>query len=148
MLRKNFPFKQISPLDMPRPMLPIVIKNMNTGDSIFAWGLIDTGADSCAIPAKYAKILGHRLKPGAKINIGTGNGSTCAYAHSTEIDILSVDNHGHIDVTPDKLFSIPQTKIHYMPRLDTILLGVNDFLSNFILIIDYPAKSFSLTHKK
>ncbi|MFZ2658444.1 MAG: hypothetical protein WAX69_26155 [Victivallales bacterium] len=87
MLRKNFPFKQISPLDMPRPMLPIIIKNRKTGDSIFAWGLIDTGADSCAIPAKYAGILGHRLKAGAKINIGTGNGSTCAYAHTTEIDI-------------------------------------------------------------
>ena len=115
MLRKNFPFKQISPLDMPRPMLPIVIKNRNTGDSIFAWGLIDTGADSCAIPAKYADILGHRLKAGDKINIGTGNGSTCAYAHTTEIDILSVDNHGYVDVNPDKLFSIPETKIHYMP---------------------------------
>ena len=147
MLKKNFPFKQISPLDMPRPMLPIVIKNRNTADSIFAWGLIDTGADSCAIPAKYADILGHRLKAGDKLNIGTGNGSTCAYAHSTEIDILSVDNHGHVDVNPDKLFSIPETKIHYMPRLDTILLGVNDFLNHFILIIDYPSKSFSLSHK-
>ncbi|HCE46336.1 MAG TPA: hypothetical protein DET40_22550 [Lentisphaeria bacterium] len=146
-MKRNFPFKQISPLDIPRPMLPIVIRNRKTGDSIFAWGLIDTGADSCAIPAKYAGILGHRLKAGAKINIGTGNGSTCAYVHTTEIDILNVDAHGNVEPDIDKSFSIPETKIHYMPKLDTILLGVNNFLSNFILTVDYPGKSFSLSKK-
>ncbi len=144
MPKTEFPFKKISPYDIARPMLPISIINPETGDSVFAWGLIDTGADSCAIPAKYAGILGHKLKAGKRIKIGTGNGTTSAFAHTTEINVFDFDSNGNVNQMGKVLFPIPKTQIHYMPKLDTILLGVKNFLGGFIIEINYPKKSFSL----
>jgi hypothetical protein len=108
-----------------RPMLPISIVNPETGDSVFAWGLIDTGADSCAIPAKYAGILGHKLKTGKRIKIGTGNGTTSAFAHTTEINVFDFDSNGNVNQTGRVLFPVPKTQIHYMPKLNTIATGGN-----------------------
>ena len=51
---RNFPFHRISAGDIFRPMLPIGITNPDTGASIISYGLIDTGADECALPADLA----------------------------------------------------------------------------------------------
>ena len=83
----KFPFLQITAGDIPRPYLPIKIHNPHTGRAINTFGLIDTGADDCALPARFAVILGHDLMKGAEKKIGTGNGVTAAYAHTTRIDI-------------------------------------------------------------
>jgi hypothetical protein len=60
-----------------RPMLPIRIINPHVVGGVYRTiGLIDTGADECAIPATYASILGHNLLSGLSKQIGTGNGIT------------------------------------------------------------------------
>ena len=84
---RNLPFSKFSPQDTPRPWLAIIIKNPHTGKSVKAYGLIDTGADECALPALYAPILGHDLQSGFAKEINTGNGKTLAYSHTVCVKI-------------------------------------------------------------
>ncbi|MBM3249080.1 MAG: hypothetical protein FJZ10_06670 [Candidatus Omnitrophica bacterium] len=129
----NIPFTKFSPDDNARPWLPITIINPHTNKSIKIFGLIDTGADECALPAQYAVLLGHNLQAGFPKEINTGNGKTFAYSHTV-----------HIEVDGFKLENI---LVDFMPNLYVPLLGVKSFLSNFILTVDYPNLSFSLKKK-
>jgi predicted aspartyl protease len=124
------PFKKLHPNDIPRPWLPVVIHNPHTKQSISVYGLIDTGADECAVPAGYAPLIGHDLQAGVAKTINTGNGQTTAYAHTLcfETDGIKIEN----------------VLIDFMPNLNVVLLGVKSFLSNFILTVDYENSSFSL----
>ena len=127
------PFLKFSPDDIPRPWLPLTIKNPHTDQIINVYGLIDTGADECAVPAHYAPLIGHNLQAGAQKSINTGNGVTIAYAHT-----LSFETHG---------IKIENVLIDFMPNLNVVLLGVKSFLSNFVLTIDYKKSVFSLKQK-
>ena len=53
----NIPFRKFGPNDIPRPWLPVIIKNPHTNKELEVYGLIDTGADECALPAQYAPLL-------------------------------------------------------------------------------------------
>jgi len=97
------------------------------------FALIDTGADECAFPASFASLLGHNLQTGQQRKISTGNGITIAYSHTTRIEIEG--------------FATQEALIDFMPNLNIPLLGVRSFLSNFILTVDYPNKTFSLNLK-
>lgn len=134
----DFPFRRIVAGDISRPMLPIRISNPDTGASIISYGLIDTGADECAMPADLAPVLGHNLTAGAIKNIMTGNGVTLAYRHTTRIEIIDYSDNSTV------LYTIDDTLIDYMPNLRTILLGTNNFLSRFVLTVDYPNDTFSI----
>lgn len=101
------------------------------------WGIIDTGADDCAIPAEYATLLGHDLLKGISKNIATGNGTTKAYSHTTTFEIFNPANN-------ELIYKIAKTPIDFMPNLHVVLLGVNNFLSKFILEINYPKQTFSI----
>ena len=121
-----------------RPILPVKISNPHTNKHIKAWGLIDTGADECAIPAGYASLLGHDLLKGTPKTINTGNGVTNAYSHTTTFELYDPRDNKVI-------YTINDTPIDFMPNLSVLLLGVKSFLSNFILKIDYPNMVFSVT---
>lgn len=124
------PFSKVNPDDISRPWLPATIINPHSSKKIRILGLIDTGADECALPASYAAMIDHNLQSGISKEINTGNGVTVAYSHTVRIEI---GNH-----------IINDTLIDFMPNLYVPLLGVKSFLSNFILIINYPEKIFSL----
>lgn len=126
----NIPFTKLNPDDVPRPWLPLIIINPHTNRKIKILGLIDTGADECALPARYATLLGHNLEAGFIKEINTGNGITIAYSHTIKIEIQD--------------FIIQDTLIDFMPNLHIPLLGVKSFLNNFILTADYHKKTFSL----
>lgn len=127
---QDIPFIQISPGDTPKPWLPIVITNPHTGNKVKTYGLIDTGADECALPAQFADILGHNLQKGTPKEISTGNGITIAYSHTVSIE------------TGD--FRTDDVLIDFMPNLSIPLLGVKSFLGKFILIVNYKDQNFSL----
>ncbi len=129
----NVPFLKFSPGDLPRPWLPLTIKNPHTEQTINVYGLIDTGADECAVPAHFAPMLGHNLQSGVQKSINTGNGVTTAYAHT-----LCFESRG---------IKIDNVLIDFMPNLNVVLLGVKSFLSNFILTVDYKKSTFSLKRK-
>jgi len=134
---KDCTFIKISPDDILRPALPIRIINPHTNKSFFSYGIIDTGADECAIPAEVASILGHRLDAGKRKDISTGNGITAAYSHTTKFEVYH----------PNSLklaLIINNTPVDFLPNLHVILIGVKNFLSNYILKIDYPEKRFSI----
>lgn len=124
--------------DIFRPMLPISIINPHTGKHLNTIGLIDTGADECAIPAGIAQLLGHNLQAGITKPINTGNGLTNAYSHTTRFEIYHPVSH-------QLLYTIDNTPIDFMPNLNVVLLGVNSFLSGFVLTINYPKKNFSIS---
>ncbi len=122
-----------------RPVLSVRIINPHTKRSFKTYGIIDTVADECAIPAVYAFLLGHNLQDGETRTKGTGNGETIAYIHTTRFDIYH-------PVSGEFLYTIDDTPIDFMPNLSIVLLGVNSFFSRFILKIDYPDKSFSIKY--
>ena len=96
--------------DVFRPLLPIRILNPHTNMSFQSYGLIDTGADECAIPAGYAPILGHNLQAGNVKHINTGNGITIAYSHTIKFELFH-------PVTHNLLFTLPDTPIDFLPNL-------------------------------
>lgn len=138
MLFNDCPFLKLSEEDIPRPILPINIINPHTGLLYSTFGIIDTGADECAIPAGIASILGHNLQTGSTKIIGTGNGETIAFAHTTKFEIFHPSSFRLI-------YTIHDTPIDFMPNLHVVLLGVNNFLGKFILNIDYPHEVFSVS---
>jgi hypothetical protein len=75
-------------------------------------------------------VLGHNLQAGQSRRISTGNGITVACSHTTRIAIED--------------FSTQDVLVDFMPNLNTPLLGVKSFLSNFVLTVDYPNNIFSL----
>ena len=127
---QDIPFIQISPGDIPKPWLPIVITNPHTGSKVKTYGLIDTGADECALPAQFADILGHNLQKGAPKEISTGNGITRAYSHTVSIEAGD--------------FRTDDVLIDFMPNLSVPLLGVKSFLGKFILTVNYKDQKFTL----
>lgn len=127
---QDIPFTQIGSGNSPKPWLPIVIINPHTSKRLPTYGLIDTGADECALPASFADILGHDLQKGTPKDISTGNGITIAYAHTVSMEIND--------------FHTENVLIDFMPNLSVPLLGVRSFLSKFILTINYKKQSFSL----
>ncbi len=129
----ELPFTRLSPNDVARPWLTVTIINAHSEQQINVLGLIDTGADECALPAAYANILGHNLQAGRPKEVNTGNGITMAYSHSSKIIVAG--------------FTIEQTLVDFMPNLSVPLLGMKNFLSNFVLTIDYPNFKFSLDSK-
>jgi hypothetical protein len=130
---RNIPFRKFGPNDIPRPWLPAIIINPHTDKEIEVYGLINMGADECALPAQYAPILGHNLQAGYPKEINTGNGKTLAYSHTVCLQIQD--------------FTIKDVLIDFMPNLYVPLLGAKSFLSNFVLTIDYPNFTFSLKSK-
>lgn len=115
-----------------RPVLHIKIINPHTNKSLRTYGIIDTGADECSVPAKFASILGHNLQAGPTHKVGTGNGETIAYKHTTKFEIYHPE-------TDKLLYVIDDTPIDFMPNLDVVLLGTRNFLSQFILHNKLPS---------
>lgn len=135
----NFPFSIIA-RGIARPYLPVNIINSHNDKRCYStWGIIDTGADVCAISAKFAKILGHDLKIVKPRDVDTGNGPTLAYPHSTRFEILH-------PITGQLIYTTIDTPVDFLLELDApVLLGINNFLGKFILNINYPQQKFSLT---
>jgi hypothetical protein len=133
---KNFPFSNFEKGRSAYATLNIRIINPVNGMSVYANGIIDTGASDCAFPSQYADLLGHDLKKGEHKTTKTANGSSDVYSHTTIIEIYNSTNK--------VVYRIEKTPIDFMPNLPYVLLGVNSFLSKFILTIDYPAQKFSI----
>jgi hypothetical protein len=92
-----------------RPTAQIRIINPHTGLSQRGYGLIDTGADECAVPAFYAVLLGHNLRAGIPKTIYTGNGETVAFAHTTKFEIFN-------PFTGQVAYTVPDTPIDFFGK--------------------------------
>ncbi len=126
------PFSRLAPGDPLRPWLPVTVVNPATQQAVSAYALIDTGADACALPAYLAPMLGFRLRSGKPKRISTGNGDTTAYSHVVRVEL------------PECGYATEDTHVDFMTGLSVPLLGAEGFLSEFVLMVDYPRKRFSL----
>lgn len=133
---ENIPFTRNGD-DIHRPYLYLKITNTHTGKYLNTVGLVDTGADDCALPASFALILGHDLARGGIKSINTGNGVTTAYSHMTKFEILDPNDN-------KVLYTIQDTPVDCLPNLNIVLLGAAHFLNNFILTVNYPEHTFSI----
>lgn len=113
-----------------RPLLQVKYINPHTDQHLSAWALIDTGADTCVLPDMFAELLGHNLERGEKTEIVGASGNGIAYKHTMKIEIPG--------------FCTEETLVSFVPNLRQPLLGVENFLSNFCLTIDYPKQRFSM----
>lgn len=135
---KKFPFL---PLDcVLRPLLPIVIINPRTGKSHKTYGIIDTGADACTLPAELAAVLGHSLKKGNMSTATVVGAKVRTWCHTTTIQMLNRKD--------EVFFTIKNAKVEYVDKFDHVILGVDDFLCKFRLDIDYPNHCFSIRYSK
>lgn len=137
---RNFPFRSILPGEPLKPYLPIRIVNPKSGESMIWWGLVDTGADSCAIPADMAGDLSHILKKGKPVSGYSASGESDGYIHTTNIEILDYD--GNV------VYEEHTAEVEYTVGLPTVLLGVKGFLDSFVLTVDYKNQCFSITYHK
>lgn len=133
----DFPFLCLTRDNKERPWLPVTIINPKNGKSIKTYGLVDTGADECSVPAGFAKELGHDLRKGNLKKVDTAGGKTKAYSHVTTIEIFNIKENK----AAHRMKDIP---IDFADGLNVVLLGVKDFLDHFTLKIDYPKKVFSI----
>ncbi|GBD96652.1 MAG TPA: hypothetical protein ENG83_10920 [Nitrospirae bacterium] len=133
----DFPFLCLRKNDVERPWLPVRITNPHTRKHIDTYGLIDTGADDCTMPAFLTEQLGHKLENGTAKPVHTAGGLTTAYSHTTTIEIFDIKQNKVI-------YSIPDKSIDFSEGLNIVLLGVRSFLDNFTLKINYPKRCFSI----
>lgn len=136
---RNCSFRRIDSFSPPRPILPIKIINPDNHKFFKTWGIIDTGADECAISANVAEILGHNLSKGKLKPIETASGISNAFSHITTIEVFHPDDNILI-------YKFENILVDFMDGLPHVLLGVDNFLNKFILEINYPSQVFSL-HK-
>jgi hypothetical protein len=120
--------------------IPIEIINPISKKVIKSFGIIDTGATDIAIPGYIGQLLGFDVYHGLPKDINTGNGPAQAFQHSCSMILY------HPAHTPGtrEFYRINSALMDFMPSLPVVLLGVNDFLINFNLTINYPRRLFSL----
>ena len=155
----EFPFSRLIDGKTYRPLLPITIINPENGLDDFAWAIIDTGADRSTVPEYIAKRLYHDIKnTKAQCDIVNTVGSCIrVYKHTFSIKIHAMTLSGSNIVVGQPVIDIPKMLVDVVPvetenksgekvttGFNQVLLGVDDFLGNYILTIDYPRKMFSL----
>lgn len=138
---KDYPFSIVGE-GPPRPMLWIRLTNPDTNLSFVTLAIVDTGADVCVFPAGIAVALGHSLQsvpPNPMVGVGS---QTVAWPHTSKMEILSIKADG--TVGSSVLYTVPNTLIDFSPTCPMFLLGTKNFLSKFILTVDYPRQVFSI----
>lgn len=132
----------VDPFTEAQPLLPLRIINPHSGLSIRTWGVIDTGAKTTLIPKGIADDLKHDWQKGVAVKGPTAGGELRAYQHTFEIDVLGMDVQGKVDEGIVEAV-IPRQQIP-VADFQMVLVGVKEFLRNYILEIDYPQRVFSL----
>lgn len=138
---RNCGIKGVDKEDRTNIALPIRLSNPNNGKSVRLYGIIDTGASDCFVPARLGTLLGCKIKYTKGTETLTGKGTAKSYKHKMNIVVYHPDD-------PEKVIfeTLENIEVHLLDDLPEVLLGVNGFLSKFTLIVDYPKKQFSLIY--
>jgi hypothetical protein len=144
----DYPFTRLGPDSPFQPFLTIEVVNPKNGFTQQMPALIDTGADECTIPGFYAGKLGLPLKEGKPKPIDTASGDSTAYGHRGSINIFAMAGTVEKPIFDyDKvIITIPTGLLDFAPdlRVSYALLGVENFLKEYILTIDYPRRVLSI----
>jgi hypothetical protein len=143
----NYPFRTSEKILLLSPILPIRIVNPLNGLDYLTWGLIDTGAADSAIPEHIAKTLRHDIQSVRPIPGFGASGNFNVYPHTFKIDVFKMNSKGIVD-TNQVVHTISQCCIGVICDLPFVLLGVKEFLSKFVLLVDYKNQKVSVKHPK
>ena len=123
-----------------RTYLPVRISNPKSGASLTAWGIVDAGADACLFPAGLAAALGHDLKARgvrSSVTIGIEQKPVPTYKHTFGVELLSAD-------LQNVVWSSLNMEVDCVEPDPPVLLGVEGFLDQFRLTIDYRHEELPL----
>lgn len=112
------------------PYLYAKFHNPHSGQSQSAYGIVDTGAGDCCLPAEFAELLGHDLERGRPRTVTGVSGDVQAWGHTTIIEIPG--------------FTTQEVVIDFVRGLPIPLFGCDCFLANFVLTVNYPERWFSI----
>jgi len=120
--------------------IPIRLSNpmRNVTEDIFA--LIDTGADASVIPAYLATRLQHKLKGkgvNSQFTSGIGGKQVKTYQHTFDIGLIS-SRYASV------VWNTGPILVDYVESLIPPILGVEDFLKHFRVVMDYPKKTIPM----
>ena len=137
-----YPFSQFQDDIIPKPYLPVRIVNTHNNCYLDYLGLVDTGADSCMVPAWLAKYIGHDIQKGKESPVSAANGHCVGYYHAITMLIRPIID-GEVD-NSKSIFSF-DSQITCLGNGHNVLLGVREFLINTVLHIDYTKLLFSIS---
>ena len=129
-----------------RPVVPICITNPQTSKRVYAFALVDTGAEACVFPARIRAALGLRAADGIKRRIGTVTGAGQALEYTVKVDIFGLGPRGQL-VNLNKIIHSKTVPVNFARNLKCFLIGVKDFLEDFVVTIDYERQVFSLAKR-
>ena len=135
MAELTVPFRVSKIGEQPKPYIHIELTCPNSGKSVKAAAIVDTGADECAFPTGFAQILEIDLDNAELNSTATAGGPTNSFVSRVKIQAFA-DNH-QID--------FPEDKVYFMENLQIPILGVRTFLQFFKFTIDYPNKCFLMS---
>jgi hypothetical protein len=129
---------------IPKPALFVKLINPANGFEYTTWALIDTGADYTVIPGHIAQQLYHDVRnKKVKMTWCTGiGGNAPTYHHTFSLRFFESDTKGNI--SKKVAIRINKRLFAVVEGLHTMVLGVGDFLKNYVLTIDYSRKVFSV----
>ena len=119
---------------LEKPWLPIRFTNPGNGESVTVHGLVDSGADTCLFPASLCKCVGHNLRAdGVKSNraLGVEQKPVRTWRHTFSLELLSPDMTKVVWSTP------MSAEFDCSEAEPPVLLGVDDFLRNFDVRLNY-----------
>ena len=110
----------------------------------YAFGLADTGAAVCSIPAEFAPLLNHNLRRVKAASIQGAGSIVQGFPHTVRLRALAMGLNGKVNYAAT-VFDTSAIPVHFVPGLPCVLIGVKDFLEYFVLTVDYTRQTFSLT---
>jgi hypothetical protein len=134
-------------LSKKAPYLPVRLTNPITNASIIFWGLIDNGASSCILPQRHAENIGIVIEEGIPISGPTAAGECTGSLCSCCLEILAIDSCGEAN-NAQTVITLPKGQFVFSLCAPIPLLGVKEFLKDYILTIDYPRQVFSIYKSK
>ncbi len=155
----TFPFTALASWTPVRPLLAVIIRNPANGLESLNWAIIDTGADRCIFPEHVAKALYHttRHKDVQCDTANTVGGDVPVYKHTFDLSVSALKKtKTGVSVGPEIVIHKPQMLVDVVParfidakgeevqtNFHNVLLGVDDFLADYLITINYPQGVFS-----
>lgn len=139
----DYPFRAVGIFSVPSPLLSVRVHNPHNGFHRDIVMLIDTGASVSIIPEFEAFKLGHEFEKGIVGDTDTASGKDTRYDHTGIIEIFSMNEKGELDLSK-VVATIPKGPIGVMKNIKHSVLGVERFLEDHVLTIDYPNQKFSI----
>ena len=134
MPRATYPFMQLHEGARLRPYLPIEWYNPHENKTFIAYSLADTGADSCVLPGIIATQTGHNINGTgvlSEVSQGVGGVNVRTWKHTFRIRLKDLSFRNVFWESEEQLIDCVEHS--NIPPL----LGVANFLSNFIITFDY-----------